>query len=121
MDQLEIKSIYEIFTYIPVRNLHVFYINLPLPVEFTKNTRNMIDLFNPSGEACSSAATCMEKLMYSDGMKLSSAVANYANVSFQILDGDYCIQVSNSLEFAGIDCKNIWGQAICKYDCYNRK
>lgn len=81
----------------------------------------MIDLFNPTGEACDSPASCMEKLMYSDGRKLTSDVANHANVSFNIIDGDFCIQVSGSLEFYGIDCHSGWKDTLCKYDCFNRK
>ena len=77
-----------------------------------------IDLYNPSGQPCNTAAACLDYLVYMDGTPFNAAVANHASVTFNIASGDKCIRLTLTMEFVGVACANDWFQITCKFDCF---
>ena len=94
---------------------------IPFFSVFTGQVVGRMDLLNPSGQACASAATCLSLLTYSDGSPLSGDVANHPDVTFDIVSGDYCISVTGTLQFVGAPCSGYWKRPICKFNCFDRK
>ena len=76
-----------------------------------------IDMLNPSGQACNSFASCQGKLFASDGTPVEPAPSWDPAITFNILEGDFCIELSSSLVFRGLDCKGQWKKVMCQYNC----